>query len=49
MDVPCPECDEVLELVDGDEMGSTPRRYRCIECCLTFERDVTGLLTEDDG
>ena len=48
MDVPCPECDDPLELLDGDDMGSTARRYRCLECELVFECDTSGLLTEVD-
>jgi len=48
MDVPCPECDEPLELLDGDEMGSAPRGYRCLDCELIFERDASGLLVEVD-
>jgi hypothetical protein len=49
VDVPCPSCDEPLELVDGDEMGSAPRRYRCVPCCLDYERDASGLVVESYG
>ena len=48
MDVPCPECGEPLELLDGDEMGSAPRRYVCESCCISYERDASGLLVEVD-
>ena len=48
MDVPCPECGEPLELLEGDEMASAPRRYVCESCCVWFECDASGLLTAVD-
>jgi hypothetical protein len=46
IDVPCPECDEPLELLDGYEMGSQVRRYPCLWWELYFGRHASGLLTE---
>ena len=38
-----------LEPLDGDEMGSKPRRYLCHECQTLYESDASGLLTEIDS
>lgn len=46
MNIPCPECDQPLDRIGGDEMGSAPQRFRCVECQLAYERDPTGLLAE---
>jgi hypothetical protein len=37
MDTRCPECDAILDLLEGDEMGSKPRRYLRQECQIMFE------------
>jgi PAS domain S-box-containing protein len=39
----------IVELLDGDEMGSRRRRYRCVSCCLWYERDGSGLIYEVDA
>ena len=45
----CPECDKPLNPADDlDDMGSCPRRFRCLGCAVVWERDVSGLLTEVD-
>ncbi len=46
MDQTCPECDRPLEPLDDAEMFSGTRRFRCLECEIVYERDVSGLLTE---
>jgi hypothetical protein len=48
MDVPCPECDCLIPQVDGWEMGSARRRYRCTECEMEWEQDPSGPLVEFD-
>jgi hypothetical protein len=45
MDVPCPDCNEPRELLDGNEMGSAIR-YHCSHCRLRFQADASGLITE---
>jgi hypothetical protein len=38
----------MVELEPEAEMGSRPVRYLCSECQMLFERDMTGMLREDD-
>jgi hypothetical protein len=48
VDVACPECDRLIPQVDGWEMSSQPRCYRCTECEMKWEQDPSGLLVEVD-
>jgi hypothetical protein len=46
VEVLCESRGEPLELLQGDEMGSANRRYRCQWCGITYERDASGLVVE---
>jgi hypothetical protein len=47
MDVQCPTCGEPLELLSVDEIRKR-HRYHCVPCCLWYERDASGLVSEVD-
>jgi len=48
MDTRSPECDEILELLDGDEMESAPRRYLCRDGQMLFAASPAGGVVDVD-